>query len=102
LAQAVNWPEYGVILMTIPIDASTVPNCLLMMDYRFNPPRWAKWKDYNMVISLAQAVDVSATFKRVILAGCTGGFLRTITSATRAIDDQHERAVQRHHALHGL
>jgi hypothetical protein len=86
-AQAVNYPEYGVILMTIPIDASTVPNCLLMMDYRFNPPRWAKWKDYNMVTALAQAVDVSATFKRVILAGCTGGFLRTITSATRAIDE---------------
>lgn len=85
-AQVVNWPEYGVILIAVPIDASSVPNCLLMMDYRFDPPRWAKWKDYSMVTALAQGVNASGTFKRVILAGCTGGFLRTLTSATRAID----------------
>lgn len=85
-AQVVNWPEYGVILLAVPIDASTVPNCILMLDYRFSPARWAKWKDYNMVTALAQGVDAGSTFKRVILAGCTGGFLRTLTNGTRAID----------------
>lgn len=85
-AQVVDWPEYGVVLIAVPIDASTVPNCLLMMDYRFDPPRWAKWKDYSMVTSLAQGVLGGSSFKRVILAGCTGGFLRTLTSSTRAID----------------
>lgn len=85
-AQAVDWPEYGIVLVAVPIDASTVPNCIIKMDYRFSPPRWAKWKDYSMVTALAQAVDAGASFKRVILAGCTGGFLRTLTSSTRAID----------------
>lgn len=84
--QTVDWPEYGVVLIAIPIDASVVPNCLLMMDYRFDPPRWAKWKDYNMVTALAQAVGTDSSIKRVILAGSTGGFLRTLTSSTRAID----------------
>lgn len=85
-AMSVDWPEYGVILICVPIDASTVPNCILMMDYRFDPPRWAKWISYSMVTSLAQAVDASLSSKRVILAGCSDGILRTLSSATRALD----------------
>lgn len=84
-AQMVNWPEYGIILIALPIDAGTVPNCILMLDYRFNPQRWAKWKSYTMVTALAQAVNAS-TSKRVILAGSNDGFLRTIVNSTRAID----------------
>lgn len=84
-AYAVDWPEYGVILLAIPIDASQVPNCILMMDYRFDPARWAKWSAYDMATSLAQGV-VASSRKRVILAGSDDGILRTLVSSTRAID----------------
>lgn len=84
-AQAVNWSQYGVILMAVPIDASTVPNCILMLDYRFSPPRWAKWKNYNMATSLAEAVDATAS-RRVIVAGGSDGILRTLIDSTRQID----------------
>lgn len=84
--QSVDWPEFGVVLIAVPIDAAVVPNCILMVDYRFSPPRWAKWKSYSMVTSLAQGVDASGSKTRIILAGSSDGILRTLTNGTRAID----------------
>lgn len=86
-AYTVNWPELGVLLFAIPIDGSTVNNCVIMMDYRFSPPRWAKWPAFNMIISMAQAVEVSSDgTKRTVIAGCNDGFLRTLGQSTRSLD----------------
>lgn len=85
-AMAVDWPEYGILLFVIPIDASTVNSCLLMMDYRFSPPRWSKWSIFSMVISLGVGVDASKDDKRVVLAGCNDGYLRTLGAADRSLD----------------
>jgi hypothetical protein len=86
-AYAVNWPEYGIVLYALPVDGSAVNNIVIMMDYRFSPPRWAKWSSYNMITSLAQAVDESGgSSMRTVIAGCRDGFMRTLGNTSRTLD----------------
>lgn len=84
---AVDWPDLGVVLFSVPIDSSTVPNQILMMDYRFDPVRWANWPSFsNTCISLALVVDSSSSDRRIVMAGGTDGFIRKYGQATRSID----------------
>lgn len=83
--QACDWDDYGILLIAIPIDTSTVNNCVLMMDYRFQPARWAKWPAMNFVISLCPSLGFTTKAHEILLGG-TDGFLRTQASATRTID----------------
>lgn len=87
-AHAVNWDELGIVLFSIPIDASTQPNMILAMDYRFNGGvRWSRWSSFaDTGLCLASSVDASANNRRLVIAGGTDGFVRKYGQATRSID----------------
>lgn len=87
-AQAVTWEELGIVLFAVPIDTNQQPNTLLMLDYRFQNVRWARWSSFsNACISLASVVDSAASNRRIIMAGGSDGFIRKYGQATRTIDD---------------
>ncbi len=87
-AYAVNWTDLGIVLFAVPIDASTQPNQILMMDYRFQGGiRWASWPSFaGTALSLASMVDASANNRRIVMGGGTDGFVRKLGQATRSID----------------
>ncbi len=70
------------VYIALPIDASTTPNVVLLMDARFNPIRWSKIKAYDAV-SLATVQDSS---KPRIFIGGSDGFVRITEQASRSID----------------
>lgn len=86
-AYAVDWPDFGVVLFAVPMDSSQQPNMVLMMDYRFQNLRWARWSSFsNTCVSLANVVDSAASNRRIVMAGGTDGFIRKYGQATRSID----------------
>ena len=86
-AHAINWTEFGHVLIALPIDASTVPNIVLMGDYRFQPARWALWPVMStQAISLASVVDSAASNRRIIMGGGSDGFVRKFGQNQRTID----------------
>lgn len=85
-AQVVDWPAYSMLLFIFPIDASASANSMIMLDYRFDPPRPANWTAYNDLTSIASAVGIDASKTRTVIAGGTDGILRTLGSATRSSD----------------
>ena len=84
-AWAVSDNIRGVALISIPFDSSTVNSRTLMMDYRFNPPRWAYWDDLAN-ICLANVIDPSDSSRSKIMSGHSDGFVRKQFSDTRSID----------------
>jgi hypothetical protein len=86
-ARAVNWTEYGQVLISMPIDASTTPNIILMGDYRFQPARWALWPAFKtQAIALASVVDSASSNRRIIMGGGSDGFVRKFGQTSRSID----------------
>jgi hypothetical protein len=85
-SQVVNWNAYSLLIFVLPVDASTSNNCTLMLDYRFDPPRWVNWAAYRDLISLATGIDTTTSKTRTLLAGGTDGILRTLGQVTRNID----------------
>ncbi len=83
-AQAVNSPRNGYVLFAVPIDGSTVPSIILMMDYRFDPVRWSTWPAYASV-SLASVIDASNSNRHKMAAGTTDGFVTFIGQVARNI-----------------
>jgi len=87
-AWAVNWPDLGIVLFSVPIDTATSPNTILLMDYRFPNVRWARWSSFaDTCVSLASVVDSASSNRRIVMAGGTDGFVRKYGQATRIIDD---------------
>lgn len=86
-AYAVDDADEGRVLFAFPIDASTQPNTVLAMDYRFDPVRWTPWPSFGTTcVSLASVVDSTANNRRIIMAGGTDGFVRKYGQVTRSID----------------
>lgn len=86
-AWAVNWSSWGAILFGLPINSSTTNNIILMVDYRFQPFRWASWPSFSSVAScLARVVDPGANNDPIIMSGGTDGFIRKLGQPTRSID----------------
>lgn len=82
---AANNEQGGYILFSVAVNGATTNNYTLMMDYRFNPVRWALWPAF-VSGSLICAVDPAANNKRILLAGGTDGFVRKYDQANRSID----------------
>lgn len=80
---AMNDATLGFVLFCLPIDASSTNNCCILMDYRFNPVRWAYIPAYALG-SLGLFVDSTKT-KR-IYGGSNNGFVKQLYVPTRAID----------------
>lgn len=87
-AHAVNWSDLGIVLFAVPIDASSQPNMVLMMDYRFSGGvRWSRWSALtDAALSLAQVIDSAASNRHIVMGGGTDGFIRKFGQATRSID----------------
>lgn len=92
-ASLVNWPSRGILLAAVPIDSATEPNFILMVDYRFDPPRLAPWPAFDHLTSLALVVDSASSNRRIIMAGGDDGKVyklgqptRSLKNGTQAID----------------
>jgi hypothetical protein len=72
----------GYVLFTIPIDTSTTNNCHLLMDYRFDPVRWARWDSFSSGC-VATVVDSNIP---TIFGGTNDGYVRRLQQTTRNID----------------
>lgn len=85
LAGAAGVSEDGYILFTIPIDSSSTPNAVLMMDYRFQTVRWSLWSAIT-AISLGNMIDSASSNRQLVAAGGSDGFVRKLGQADRSID----------------
>lgn len=59
----------GVAQFCLPIDGSSDPNCILHMDYRFNPPRFSPWEDFDGYTYLTTAIDPDNSYRPAFLYG---------------------------------
>ena len=72
----------GIVLFTLATDSSTTNNTHLMMDYRFQRPRWAFWTAFSSG-SVASVVDSGV--KR-LFGGSNDGYARRLLKSARSID----------------
>jgi len=72
----------GYVLFTLPINSSTTNNVHLMMDYRFDTPRWSRWEAFD---SGAVASVVNSGIPQIFSAG-NDGFVRKTQRSARSID----------------
>lgn len=84
-AWAVSDNIRGVALITMPFNGTTANSRTLMMDYRFQPPRWAYWDDLAN-ICFANVIDPADSNRGKIMSGHADGFVRKQFAATRSID----------------
>lgn len=84
--QAATDPIQGYTLLTIPIDGSSAPNCTILMDTRFEIPRFVLWTDVE-AWSVARMSDPASDDRRILYAGGNDGFLRKTQQASLEIDD---------------
>lgn len=80
-AWASTCDTFGVVLITMPINSSTNNNLILMMDYRFDPVRWAPWPSFAMGC-IADVVDSNAP---ACWAGTNDGYVVKLFHPTRSI-----------------
>ena len=86
-AWAADWGEFGQVLFSVPIDGSSNPNDILVMDYRFEPVRWSHWPAFSDVtVCLASVIDATDNDRRIVYAGGPDGFVRKLGRETRSID----------------
>ncbi len=78
--------DCGWILIAVPIDGATAPNATLLMDYRFQPYRWALWTRKYNIRSMTEVVDPADSNRQIIMAGGSDGFVRKLYQTTRSID----------------
>lgn len=77
----------GIVRLSAPVYASHTNNLVLMMDYRFDPPRWSTapaLSDY--CYCLAQVSKSSFGSDPTTMAGGSDGFVRRLDWHTCAID----------------
>lgn len=86
---AVNWESRGVVLFTLPVNASSFCNTILMMDYRFgDTPRFSPWPGYSGYCnSAALAVNDSDSSRQVAIVGGNDGYLRSLNLSALSIDE---------------
>lgn len=85
-AWSANCSDCGYVLFSVTISSGTLNNQTLMMDYRFDPPRWSSWPAFESGC-IAEVVDGTSNDQRVIMAGGNDGFVRKYQQPGRVIDD---------------
>lgn len=75
----------GIVAFTLPWDSSTQPNVTLVMDFRFDRPRFAIWSAVQ-AWSVARMTDPSLNDRRILYFGGNDGFLRKSQQSTHSID----------------
>lgn len=78
--------EYkGIVYFALAVDSSTTNNAILMMDYRFNPVRWAYWTAFNCT-ALASVIDPTNNSLKTLFGGFDDGFVRLLNKPNFSID----------------
>ena len=75
----------GIVVFTVPIDASTNNNAVISMDFRFSPPRWSFLSGLAQSC-VASVVDASDNNRRIVMFGGNDGFVRKWGRRTRTND----------------
>lgn len=75
----------SIVLITMPVDASTFCNQILMMDYSRQDVRWAQWPAYN-ANCIAAVVDTAASNQHRLFIGGRDGYVRKTMVSNRSID----------------
>lgn len=84
-AQAANFSIQGYVLIALPVNGATDNNVILMMDYRSDTIRWAKWTAFTPT-ALCRYVDASSSNKAIPLIGSDDGFVRELDQIERSVD----------------
>ena len=74
------------VYIAVPTGASTVPNTVLYMDFRFPVPRWSHMTNVFPVQSLAEVIDPDDKNKRKMMFGGPDGFVRKHGRSERTVD----------------
>lgn len=82
---AANDVKNSRVLITIPADASTFCNRILMMDYAHEPVRWALWNAYD-ANCVARVIDGTDSNRPKLYIGGKDGYVRRTGVANRSID----------------
>ena len=77
--------QRSIVLITIPVDANTFCNQVLMMDYSGQQPRWAQWPAYN-ANCVALVTDATDNNRPKLYIGGRDGYVRRTDVANRSID----------------
>ena len=75
----------SIVCITIPIDAGTFPNQILMMDHSHQDVRWALWPAYN-ASCIANVIDATDNNRPKLYIGGRDGYVRRTDVANRSID----------------
>ena len=80
------WPSRGLVLCALPIDGSTQPNFILMIDMRFNPPRLAAWPAFSNYTYIAPIIDASSK-KLIVMGGGADSKVYNFGASQRALEE---------------
>jgi hypothetical protein len=84
---AATLDDEGRAYISLPIDSSSNPNTIVLMDYRFDPVRFSNLPAYeNAAVSMAVGINASDNNKEVIFGGGSDGFVRIFGDPDRSID----------------
>lgn len=82
---AANNVSRSLVAITLPIDASTFPNQILMLDHSHQDVRWALWPAYN-ANCVANVIDATDNNRPKLYIGGRDGYVRRTDVANRSID----------------
>ncbi len=81
---AITDPGSGRAFVTIPINGSTTPNAILVIDYRFTPVRLSLLNAFDAV-TLCGSLDPENQLKPLIMLGGSDGYIRKANQPTRTV-----------------
>ena len=84
-AWAATLSNQSIVLITLPVDANTFCNQILMMDYSREDIRWAQWPAYN-ANCVAHVIDSASSNQHRLFIGGRDGYVRKTLVANRSID----------------
>ncbi|MFZ2651282.1 MAG: hypothetical protein WA210_14365 [Burkholderiaceae bacterium] len=77
----------GILIYTLPAEGSSVPNTVITVDYRFQPPRISRHPSLTSKgYSVAHLVDASDSNRHKVMLGGSDGYLRKWGQSVRTID----------------
>ena len=77
--------QRSIVLITVPVDAETFCNQILMMDYSRQDIRWAQWPALDATC-VASVIDATDNSRPKLYIGGSDGFVRRTDVANRSID----------------
>ncbi len=75
----------GIVVISLPSLASTTNDKILMMDFRFEPVRWAIWTDFDAT-ALTIMIDQDGNDFPTLTMGSSDGFAKKMLQNSRSID----------------